>query len=351
MDDSLTHSAKRLRGEDAGGLGTVVAKHYNNIEDKGLQDRSKSRIFFMRNSNNWIKSYLINYCLEQIRDRQVDGYPVCVLDLGCGKGGDLLKWQKGKIHHLIGADIAEISIKQCRDRYEMTLKKNRTGGFTSEFIVADCTKERIKTLFENPGRRVDLVSCQFAFHYCFESLNQAETMLRNVSENLRKGGYFVVTLPNAYEIMSRMTCSDGNSIGNEVYRIVFPEDRSETPPLFGDCYNFFLEGAVDCPEFLVHPPTLEKLAKKWGLEQLWSRDFATVFNDALKDQECQHLLSVMKALETFPSSEQATETEGEYYHAQKFIDDKEDIAHVRTLSKSEWEALCLYCACIFKKVS
>ena len=74
--------------------GSVVASHYNNIEEKGLKERSKSRIFYMRNSNNWIKSYLISYCLEQIRDRQVDDYPISVLDLGCGKGGDLLKWQK-----------------------------------------------------------------------------------------------------------------------------------------------------------------------------------------------------------------------------------------------------------------
>lgn len=75
-------------------LGAVVASHYNNIEEKGIKERSKSRIFYMRNSNNWIKSYLIAYCLEQIRDRQVDGYPISVLDLGCGKGGDLFKWQK-----------------------------------------------------------------------------------------------------------------------------------------------------------------------------------------------------------------------------------------------------------------
>lgn len=75
-------------------LGAVVASHYNNIEEKGIKERSKSRIFYMRNSNNWIKSYLIAYCLEQIRDRQVDGYQISVLDLGCGKGGDLFKWQK-----------------------------------------------------------------------------------------------------------------------------------------------------------------------------------------------------------------------------------------------------------------
>ena len=54
---------------------------------------------------------------------------------------------------------------------------------------------------KNPERKVDLVSCQFAFHYSFESLPQAEMILQNVSENLKRGGFFCVTLPNANEIM------------------------------------------------------------------------------------------------------------------------------------------------------
>ena len=36
-------------------------------------------------------------------------------------------------------------------------------------------------------------------------------------------------------------------------------------PLFGAQYKFHLEGVVDCPEFLVHFQTLEKLAEKYGL--------------------------------------------------------------------------------------
>lgn len=349
-DSAPPHKKQAVEGDSS--LGSVVASHYNNIEEKGLRERSKSRIFYMRNSNNWIKSYLIAYCLEQIRDRQVDGYPVSVLDVGCGKGGDLLKWQKGNIQHLICADIAETSVEQCKERYNRTKSRARGGCFSAQFIVADCTKKRLKPLLDNPKKQVDLVSCQFAFHYCFESLPQAETMLRNVSENLKRGGYFVATVPSAYEIMSRMKAGGGQKCGNEVYRIEFPDDRPENPPLFGDRYNFFLEGVVDCPEFLVHPPTLKKLAKKWGLDLLWCRNFGTVYRDALKDPDLQHLLSVMQALEHYPSKDEpATATEGEYDHAEEHLREKEGVEAIRTLSKSEWEALCIYQAWVFKKVT
>ena len=43
----------------AGSCAEVVADHYNNIEEKGVHERKESRIFHMRNLNNWIKSRLI----------------------------------------------------------------------------------------------------------------------------------------------------------------------------------------------------------------------------------------------------------------------------------------------------
>jgi mRNA (guanine-N7-)-methyltransferase len=58
----------------------------------------------------------------------------------CGKGGDLLKWRKGNITHLICADIAETSVKQCQNRYNDMSKKQYTPLFSAEFLVYDCTR-------------------------------------------------------------------------------------------------------------------------------------------------------------------------------------------------------------------
>lgn len=33
----------------------VVAQHYNKLQEKGLAERFNSKIFYMRNFNNWMK--------------------------------------------------------------------------------------------------------------------------------------------------------------------------------------------------------------------------------------------------------------------------------------------------------
>ena len=50
-----------------------------------------------------------------------------ILDLGCGKGGDLLKWSKaGGVSHVMCVDIADVSVKQAEKRFEEM--KNRYVG-------------------------------------------------------------------------------------------------------------------------------------------------------------------------------------------------------------------------------
>ena len=68
-------------------------------------------------------------------------------------------------------------------------------------IVFIAIQERLKDLYEDREMQFDLTSCQFSFHYSFESYDQADMMLRNACEGLKPGGYFICTTPNAYEIV------------------------------------------------------------------------------------------------------------------------------------------------------
>lgn len=59
-----------------------------------MDKREDSPIIGLKKFNNWIKSVLIG----KFTDRPGRGRPGArVLDIGCGKGGDLNKWKQARI--------------------------------------------------------------------------------------------------------------------------------------------------------------------------------------------------------------------------------------------------------------
>ena len=126
-----------------------------------LSQRNQSRIYYLRNLNNWIKSVLIARYIDRVSNEK-RGDEVNILDLCCGKGGDLKKWQMGSVDHVTFVDISSASIDICKERYD-SLKPNRFRGrlFSADFIVHDCTTPLYLE------RQYGIVSCQFALHYAF----------------------------------------------------------------------------------------------------------------------------------------------------------------------------------------
>ncbi|XP_022646202.1 mRNA cap guanine-N7 methyltransferase-like isoform X1 [Varroa jacobsoni] len=332
------------------GLAPVVAQHYNSLPDQGREGRKESRIFHMRSFNNWVKSMLIKEFIKRARENpHMSQGAFRVLDIGAGKGGDLMKWQKGDINHLVCADIAETSLQQAKERYMDNRNRAVRLGFDifeAEFVAADCTRERLADKYSQSDIVFDVVSCQFTFHYCFESLTQARCMIRNISERLRKGGYFIGTTPNAYELVRRLKESDELSFGNDVYTVTF--SSKEDFPLFGCKYNFQLEGVVDCPEFLVNFEMFKILAREQDLELVQRWTFEEFFND-FRNQEGASLLQKMNALETYPAhiGGSLAGHEHDYVHAHEIH--KATGKQLGTLSKPEWEALTVYVAYAFVK--
>ena len=105
--------------------GKNLAREFYNKQDKTQEERKQSSILHLRSLNNWIKFTLIHdYCKERSR----------VLDLACGKGGDLKKWKEQHIASYAGVDVADGSIRDAVERF-----RNMTNpGFPARcvFLVA-----------------------------------------------------------------------------------------------------------------------------------------------------------------------------------------------------------------------
>lgn len=75
----------------------------------GVKQRRESPIFGLKNFNNWVKSVLIHKFAHGPLEDSNTVLPSArgalqgrVLDIGCGKGGDLQKWAKARIKDYVG---------------------------------------------------------------------------------------------------------------------------------------------------------------------------------------------------------------------------------------------------------
>ncbi|KAI0259953.1 mRNA capping enzyme-domain-containing protein [Gloeopeniophorella convolvens] len=288
-----------------------VVDHYNARPEVGIEQRRVSRIIGLRNFNNWIKSVLITRFAHPALAASTladgggsgrggrGGLRGKVLDLGCGKGGDLNKWSKARIKEYVALDIAAVSVDQARARWESLPRQTR---FDATFAALDCYSEAL-TRGVPPARLAapfDVVSMQFCMHYAFESLAKVRTMLTNVARWLRPGGVFVGTIPNAEQLLMRLDQVPAGvpdlAFGNSVYSIRF--EGREPRPLYGHRYSFFLQDAVeDVPEYIVRWEPFVQIAAEYGLHPLYKKEFHEVFEEFNEHGEFKTLLQKMNVVD------------------------------------------------------
>ncbi|KAK9084960.1 hypothetical protein Sjap_025371 [Stephania japonica] len=307
--------------ESTKNLARKVAEHYSLRTNQTLEERESSPIIHLKKLNNWIKSVLI-----RIYARRGDA----VLDLACGKGGDLIKWDKAKIGYYVGIDIAEGSIEDCRTRYNGDAdphQRRKKFTFPARLICGDCFEVQLDTVLEDDAP-FDICSCQFAMHYSWSTEARARRALANVSALLRPGGTFIGTMPDANVIIRKLREAEGLVFGNSVYWIRFDEEHAgkkfgSSDP-FGIKYKFHLEDAVDCPEWIVPFHVFKSLAEEYDLELIFVKNAHEFVDEYLKKPEYAELMRRLGALG----------------------DGNQDQS---TLSQDEWEVAYLYLSFVLRK--
>ncbi|GLA39466.1 mRNA cap guanine-N7 methyltransferase [Aspergillus niger] len=338
-----------MRNSQSRGVTDIVRQHYNAVPQRGREWRkTESKIKGLRSFNNWVKSTLIQKFSpdEEFEKR------LLVIDLGCGKGGDLGKWQLAPqpVDLYVGLDPAEVSIIQARERYAgMRSGRGPRGGrrggpplFHGEFRSKDCFGEWlgdvdiVQQVGIDPnvgpggsmmasrwgGGGFDVVTSMFAIHYAFESEEKARQMLRNVAGCLKKGGRFIGVCPNSDIISARVEEEAKAEWGNSIYRVRFPGDTPEDGifrPPFGWKYSYFMEEAVgEIPEYVVPWEAFRALTEEYNLELQYRKPFMEVWRDEKDDPELGPLSERMGVRDRTTGELTMTPEEQEavsFYHA------------------------------------
>ncbi len=315
--------------------------------------RADSYIYHMRNFNGWVKATLI--ALSSPQNPSKSG--LTVLDLACGKGGDLQKWalHKNSIRKYVGVDVARGSLKEAAERATSNNQLSRLKSIS--FVVADLgsdvigckSKRKLLTWSKqspefsptrsggvSPTEQFDMVSIQFAIHYMMSSEERARRFMKTVGDLMSIGGILIVTTIDA-RVVAELLMSTGKvgasedttlSVGSGMCRLKFSADVVDkifSPnPSYGLEYKFQLldtpgSSAVDLPEWLCPAPLLSSLAAEAGMDMIEHKNFHEFFQDYHKSNES--LLYGMNVL-----------------------------GYDGKVSQDEWDISRLYCVMKFQKI-
>lgn len=307
---------------------TQAAQFYNQLQRNATSDRADSLLFHLRAENNWVKSILIQ---EYAKRNDI------VLDLACGKGGDLLKWIRRGVKKYVGVDIAAQSLHDAVERYsgykqrsvstEVVLVQGDLGVTSLLTDNAECWDSSKGWHNDVPIAKrelFDVASMQFALHYMFGTEQRAFKCFQTLRDMLHEGGIFIATTvdPNSvlHQYYQNLTHSTKDNHSDNVILIQDEKNRAfctirldestkaillgqgesdasklqeSRGPLggsFGLRYHFTLRDeedkddqkggkeAVDAPEYLIPDDLLEHVAKSHGFEIILKQNFHNFIN-------------------------------------------------------------------------
>lgn len=176
----------------------------------------------MRQFINWIKDEMIwTFCHPMYQDNR----QLSVLDFGCGKGQDIMKWFFARTLFYVGLDLDREGLVNPVDgawsRYNQLKKRPNFPKMT--FLQADCSaeldvdsqknalnmqhlenEEMYKKFFskdQTKRTQFDRINCQLAIHYMLKNEDTWSNFKKNINGYLRNGGYFLALTFDGRKVM------------------------------------------------------------------------------------------------------------------------------------------------------
>lgn len=193
---------------------------------------------------------------------------------------------------MTGLDNSELSLHEARRRYHQ--RDPAAWGFDFDTALFDIADAAGLDRALGHDRLYDVVSSQFAMHYCFGSLETAQSFFGNVVSRLKPGGIFICTFTDGESVLQHlrraepkpdklgehdplMSCDAINfdAVDQITQLQEWIQKRSPADPsLFGHKYNFCLYPHVqDIAEYITASPVVEAMAAAVGLRPRRSRSF------------------------------------------------------------------------------
>ena len=162
--------------------------------------------FAVRKYNRFITDNLLNPLFFNNNKKKYANDTV--IDIGIGRGGDLVRYIKYRYKIIIGIDIDDAALKNLIMRYKKIMMKNKmniTKLYFSQFDISnnhDSKNVLLNSGIPIPDDGVDLVFCNFAFHYFMYNKESLDNVIYFISQVLKNSGRFIFTAFNGDKLNS-----------------------------------------------------------------------------------------------------------------------------------------------------
>ena len=257
--------------------------------------------------NRFVKRYLIERALSgYVRPR--------VLDMACGKMGDLFNYVNAGVNTFLGIEIGYDGLNNSKDGAATRVMQTRqtspaidklaermiliVGDATKNIASGDCVRDNLNKYYldvlygnaqgntpklkklEGVAREsFDCVSCMYAIHYMMSNETDLEAFLRNVSENLLDQGYFIGTCLDGMSILREMGKSlelsgiVGNKTIFKIKKIDESTDAYKDITVGNKIQVYYEKFAGQFAENLVNMSYLREKAKEYNLKLVEYRTY------------------------------------------------------------------------------
>lgn len=211
--------------------------------------RFEADLACLRRLNNAVK--VVSFVRQALRRK-----PRRVLDIACGEGGDILKWDRLGTEEYIGFDLVPKQV----ERFRMRLRNISLQSIQKTTLHVRDARDPFPI-----ETKVDAISMQFALHYIADTRGNTERFLRSVFCALNEGGAAIITTTNGREIQCRLRSEP--SWTNGLCSIASVTKQGG----WGGSYRFELDvrvpdsGAI---EYIVDEYALLELAKEIGFKRV-----------------------------------------------------------------------------------
>lgn len=208
------------------------------LQENQYYKKSRTIGLSLKRYYDWIKSSTIyEYCnpmyTNYLYPKKTSG--PTVLDIGCGRGDDIMKYYYTKTALYVGIDIDEMSlitpVNGAISRFNQ-LRKTHVNFPPMYFLHADASavldyngqlkalgnitpsNNKILNNYFNPKKKFkfERISCQFSISNFLKNEISWSNFINNINNNLKRGGMILITTMDAEQIASNLKGKDRYTI-------------------------------------------------------------------------------------------------------------------------------------------